>query len=414
MKIWIINYYAGTPETAGNPRYLKLAKYFMAAGHEVITFNAGVTANIADSEFQGNNFLERKYDDIKFVHVRVPHFKGNGVKRMLSIHQFAQIILKGYKQFERPDVILQNIHPPFDYPIVKLVKKLRCKYIAEAWDLWPDDFVAFGLVGKNNPAMKLAYAIEKKYYYAADDIVFTFLGAFDYLKRQGWMKEQGGKIDPKHLHYINNGIDLDYFDKDKVAYPRQDADMNDTDTYKIVYLGSINKANNVKTLIDAAALLKDKPKYRFFIYGNGAYRPELEQYVKDNGISNVVFKETRIPFEECAWVVSQATVNVMNYEKGFGRWGVSAGKMFQYLAAGKPIVCNINIPYDNVIRDNDLGVCENLTSPEEFAQAIRKLAEQPKEEYDAMCKRVREVAKRFDYKVVAAEELKIIDAYRAD
>lgn len=412
MRIWIINYYAGTPATAGNPRYLKLAKYFMEAGHEVITFNAGSTANIADSEFQGGNFVERQYDGYKFVHVRVPHFEGNGVKRMLSIWKFAQIIMRGHKQFERPDVILQNIHPPFDYPIVKLAKKLKCKYIAEAWDLWPEDFVTFGLIGANNPAMKVAYAIEKRYYYAADDIVFTFLGAFDYLKRQGWMKEEGGKINPTRLHYINNGIDLEQFDKDRVAYPRPDADMNDPDTYKIVYLGSINKTNNVKTLIDAAALLKDNPKYRFFIYGNGAYRPELEQYVKDNGIANVVFKETRIPLEECAWVVSQATVGIMNYEKGFGRWGVSSGKMFQYLAAGRPIVCNIDIAYDNLIEDNNLGVARDIETPQEFADAIRSIAELPKEEYDAMCERVREVAKKFDYKVLAARELEIIEGLK--
>ena len=415
MRIWIINYYAGIPATAGNPRYLKLAKHFMEAGHEVITFNAGRTAKISDSEFNGGNFVERQYNGLRFVHVSVPDFVGNGVKRMYSIWKFAQNILKGRNKFERPDVILQNIHPPFDYPIVKLAKKMKCKYIAEAWDLWPESFVIFGLVKASNPAMKVAYAIEKRYYYAADDIIFTFLGSFDYLKRHGWMKEQGGKINPVHLHYINNGIDLDEFDKNKVAYPREDADINDPNLTKIVYLGSINKANNVKTLIDAAVLLKDNPQYRFFIYGNGAYRPELEQYVKDNHIENVVFKETRIPLEECAWVVSQATVNVMNYEKGFGLYGVSSGKMFQYLAAGKPIVCNVNIVYDNVIKDNNLGICNNIESADEFAMAIRSLAEQPQASYDAMCERVRATAKRFDYKVLAAEELKVVEsACRAD
>lgn len=413
MRIWIVNYYAGTPATAGNPRYLKLAKHFMDAGHEVITFNAGRTAKIGDGEFKDGNFVERQYDGLNFVHVRVPDFKGNGPQRMYSIWKFAHNILKGRKQFERPDVILQNIHPPFDYPIVKLAKKLKCKYIAEAWDLWPEFFVTMGLVKASNPAMKVAYAIEKRYYYTADEIVFTFLGAFDYLKRHGWMKEQGGEIDPKHLHYINNGIDLDEFEKNKVAYPRKDEDMNDPSLTKIVYLGSINKANNVKTLIDAAVKMQDLPSYRFFIYGNGAYRPELERYVKDNHIDNVVFKETRIPLEECAWVVSQATVNVMNYEKGFGRYGVSSGKMFQYLAAGKPIVCNVDIAYDNVIKDNNLGVCRDLETADDFAMAIRGLAEQSKEDYDAMCERVREVAKRFDYKVLAAQELKIIESLMA-
>lgn len=67
-----------------------------------------------------------------------------------------------------------------------------------------------------------------------------------------------------HVHYINNGIDLEQFDKDVVAHPRKDADLNDPNTYKVIYLGSINLANNVKTLIEAANLLQGNPKYRFF------------------------------------------------------------------------------------------------------------------------------------------------------
>lgn len=413
MRIWIVNYYAETPIRTSNPRYIKLARHFMNAGHEVVTFNASkISRTLEEQTKDGVPYLEKSYGEFKFVHVNAPDYLGNGVKRMLSIWKFASMLKKAAKRFSKPDVVLHNIHPPFDYPIVKLTKKIGARYIAEAWDLWPEDFVTFGLIGRNNPALKVAYAIEKRFYYAADEIIFTCLGAFDYLKRQRWMKEQGGKIDPVHVHYINNGIDLAQFDRDRDEHPRLDNDINDPNLIKIIYLGSINKANNVKTLIDAASLMQDKPNYRFFIYGNGAYRPELEQYAKGNHINNVVFKETRIPLEECAWVVSQATVNVMNYEKNFGWAGVSSGKMFQYLAAGKPIVCNIDIAYDNVIEDNNLGVAHDIETPEEFAEAIRKLAEQPKEEYDAMCERVREVAKRFDYKVLAARELEIIESLK--
>ena len=410
MKIWIVNYYTGTPENAGNPRYIKLAHHFIAAGHEVITFNASLSAGTQKEQSEsGELFLKRNYGEYHFVHVNVPTYNGNGIKRMYSIWKFAQNILKCYKKIERPDVILHNIHPPFDYPIVKLAKRLKCKYITEAWDLWPDAFVYMGWLKASNPIMKWAYSVERKYYYAADEVVFTFLGAFDYLKRQGWMKEQGGKIDSAHLHYINNGVDLEQFDQDKVAYPRQDEDMNDESLYRIVYLGSINVANHVKTLVDAAALLRDNPKYRFFIYGNGAYRDALMQYAKENHIDNVVFKEKRISLAECAWVVSQAKVGVMNYEKGFGRMGVSSGKMFQYLAAGKPIVCNVSIGYDDVITDNNIGIAREMERAEDFAKAIKQLAEQPDEEYKAMCKRVRKVAEQFDYKILAAKELELLN-----
>lgn len=404
-KVWIVNPQTGSPEKAANPRYLELAKYFMEAGYEVTTFNSSQREGIA---IPNGKYLEKQYGDYKFVHIFAPDFVGNGVKRMLSLHKFAKNVYSLRNHFEKPDVILQNIHPPFDYPIVRMAKKLKAKYIAEAWDMWPSDFVTYGLVKESNPVMKIAYAIEKQYYYHADEIVFTFEGALDYLKKKGWTTETGGKIDMRHVHYINNGINLAQFDEDKVKYPRPDEDMNAKDTIKIVYLGSINKANQVQTLIDAAALLKNNPKYKFFIYGKGAYREFLEQYAKDNHIDNVIFKEKRIPYEACAWVVSQATVNIMNYEKNFGCMGVSSGKMFQYLAAGKPIVCNINIAYDDVITNNNLGVARDLETAEEFAAEIRRIAEQPKEDYEAMCRRVRGVGEQFDYKKLAAREIELL------
>ena len=406
MKIWIINPQTGSPEKAANPRYLELAKYFMEAGYDVTTFNSSQREGITIPE--GKKYLEKQYGDYKFVHVFAPDFVGNGVKRMLSLHKFARNVSSICKRFKKPDVILQNIHPPFDYPIVRMAKKLKAKYIAEAWDLWPADFPHFGLIKESNPAMKLAYAIEKQYYYHADEIVFTFEGGLEYLKKKGWTTETGGKIDMHHVHYINNGINIAKFDEDKEKHVRPDEDLNRDDIYKIIYLGSIQKANHVQTLIDAAAILKDNPKYQFFIYGNGAHREFLEQYVKDNDIHNVTFKEKRVPYEDCAWVVSQATVNIMNYEKNFGWMGVSSGKMFQYLAAGKPIVCNINIDYDDLITKNNLGVARDLETAEDFASEIQRIAEQPEAEYDAMCHRVREVAKRFDYKVLAAREIELL------
>lgn len=211
------------------------------------------------------------------------------------------------------------------------------------------------------------------------------------------------------VHYINNGVDLEQFDSDREAHPRDEADLNREDIFKVVYLGTISFANHVQMLIDAAGLLLNNKKYHFFIYGDGPQREHLEQYVKEKNITNVHFKEKRIPLAECAWVVSQATVNIMTYEKGFGYMGLSSGKMFQYLAAGKPIVCNIDIAYDNVIRDNELGVAEDISSPESMAQAIRDCAEQPINNYKEMCKRVRKAAERFDYKVLAQREIEMIE-----
>ena len=405
-RIWIVNYYTGNPDKISNPRYTKFAHYFVQSGYEVITFNAN---HIGD---ENTPLFERKqYGEYDYVHVKAPHYKGNGLARMKSIFYFAWTINKHCKEFERPDVILHNIHTPFDYPIIWAAKKLNAKYIAEAWDAWPDVFAHLGLLSYKNPLLKFFYYVEKKVYQNADNVVFTFEGGKYHIQNMGWSTEQGGRIDLKKVYYINNGVDLEQFDKDRIAYPRKDTDLNDQKTLKIVYLGSINRANHVLSLIEAAKLLQlqNLDYYRFFIYGNGADREELEKKVRNEGIKNVVFKEKRIPLCEVAWVVSQATVNIMNYQKGFGYMGVSSGKLFQYLAAGKPIVCNIKIAYDDVISRNNLGVAREIDTPEDFVQAICSVAEQPKAEYDAMCKRVRKTAEKFDFKVLAAKELMIIN-----
>lgn len=403
-RIWIVNYYTGRPGTVSNPRYLEFTTNFLLAGHEVITFNSSRAANLDFKE----KFKEVRYNQYHFVHVKVPSYSGTA-KRIWSIFIFAMRIFFQRKRFPKPDVVLHNVHTPFDYPVIWAARKLGAKYIAEAWDMWPEDFVTFGLLKAGNPIMKFVYKVERHLYEKADEVVFTFEGGFDYLRDKGWMTDQGGKINPDKVHYINNGVNLEKFDYDCLAHPRRDTDLRDPNTYKIIYMGSIRLVNHVMELIKAAAILKDNPKYRFFIYGDGNERPALEQYSRENGLTNVVFKEKHIPFEEVAWVVSQATVNVMNYQKNFGIHGVSSGKMFQYFAAGKPVLCNIKLNYSEISR-NSIGIDRDIETPEEYAAAIRELAEQPREDYETMCARVREVAKKFDYKVLAAKELEVIDS----
>ena len=403
--IWIVNYYTAPAAKASNPRYVELAKHFREAGYKVITFNAIYSQG--QIEDTGDAFIEKHYGDEHFIHVKSPYYSGNGAKRIISILTFAWKIFRNASKFSKPDLVLHNIHTPFDYPVYWAACKVGAKYIAEGWDMWPENFETFGLLKKGSLPMKVAYWIERHLYEKADAIVFTVEGFLDYLREKGWSSDRGGRISVDKVHYINNGINLDEFDDNVAKFPRQDADLNDESLFIVIYLGSIRLVNNVKQLIDAAKLLQDNPKYRFLIYGDGADREMLERYVKENGIINVIFKEKQIPLCEVANIVSHATVNIMNYQKGFGVHGVSSGKMFQYMAAGKPICCNIKLNYSEITRNN-LGIDDELDTPEEYADAIRRLAEQPKADYDAMCNRVRRCAEKFDYKKLAAQELEVI------
>jgi len=406
-KIWIVNYYTTPPEFVSNPRHLELAHNLMCEGYDVTIFSSGfLRGNGLDLVSEGK-FKEVKYGEYKFCHIKVRHYKGNGIDRMFSIFQFAWSILRLRNKFDKPDIIIHNIHAPFDYPISWCAKRVKAKYIVEAWDLWPDSFIRFGLISAKNPIIKWAYGIERKLYEKADQIIFTFEGGIDYLKKKRWTREQGGKIDLRKIHYINNGVNINQFNHNKEIYQINDDDLIDNTHFKIIYLGSISLVNNIKILIDAAKILTGNPKFKFLIYGDGTDRTFLENYCKVNNINNVVFKDRWIPLTFVPYVLSKSSLNILNYQKGFGLYGVSSGKLFQYLASGKPICCNIEMSHCLITKYN-LGISRQFENSQDYANAILKLGEMDNKSYLEMCKRVVDTAKQFDYKVLSDKLIEVI------
>lgn len=407
-KIWIVNYYTAPPDYVSNPRHLEFAENLVMAGYDVTIFSSGFLSDKGiDLVPDEKKFVRANYGKHNFVHIKVKHFVGNGLSRMFSIFQFAWRIFVLRKKFEKPDIILHNIHAPFDYPIVWCAKRLKARYIVEAWDLWPESFVRFGLIKENNPLTKLSFAVERKLYENADKIIFTFEGGKDYLKKMKWDKSNKGKVDLKKVNYINNGVNIEKFNFDKENFTIKDSDLENDKIFKVVYLGSIRLVNNIKTLIDAAQILATYSHIKFLIYGDGNDRAFLEKYCIEQGISNVVFKEKWIELKYVPFVLSKSSVNIMNYQKDFGKYGVSSGKLFQYLASGKPICANIKMNYC-LIEKHQLGIAKNLDTPEEYADAIFNLAQLDQSAYSEMCARVKNVAKEFDYTVLSAKLIKVL------
>jgi glycosyltransferase involved in cell wall biosynthesis len=407
-KIWIVNYYSCPPEYTANPRHLEFSHNLSKAGYDVTTISAGFLSdkNI-DLVPDKKKYIEVVYGEHKFIHIKVKHFVGNGLSRMISIFQFAWRLFRSRKHFEKPDFILHNIHAPFDYPVLWCARKLKAKYIVEAWDLWPDSFVRFGLISKNNPVVKIAYFIERKLYEKAYKIIFSFEGGIEYLKERRWTKELGGKISANKVFYINNGVNLKKFHADIEQNQIHDKDLEDTTHFKVIYLGAVRLVNNLKQLVDAAKILKSDSSIKFLIYGDGSDRAYLEEYCKENEIENVVFKEKWIPLRNVPYVLSKSSLNILNYQQNFGNYGVSSGKLFQYLASGKPICANIKMNYC-LIEKNQLGIAKNLDTPQEYADAILSIASMDESAYNAICKRVKEVAKEFDYEILSEKLLNIL------
>lgn len=395
MVIWFVNKEAApSSEFATHMRTLRQAKFFQDKGYEVKVFCSAVVHNSKIVHKFKGLYKEEIHDDVPLVFVKCPEYGESFVKRVLSFIVFSINMLR-IKMDSKPDIIVHESKTPFDILCMRLAKKYKARYIVDIEDLWPFEFEQVGVISKNNPILKLFYRLQRYIYSKGEHVVISMEGGQDYVRERKWDKEQGGPIDINRVHYVNNGISLEEFKYNAENYTVYDDELTDKDIFKVIYLGSIRHANNLDQLIDAAKYLQDEPKIKIMIYGDGPEREKLEQRCEKEHIDNVKFKARWTELKYVPYVLSCADLHILNYGKNWAPYGGSMNKMMMAFASGKPMVCNADLPYSEINR-HDLGVDKVFNSPEEYAQAIKSIYEMPKDEYEAMCNRVKVVAKRYD------------------
>jgi len=397
-KIWLVNHYAMPPELEPRLRTIKFAEYLTKAGYDVTVFGASSMHNMDLNLISGKeDYIEKQYGILKFVHVRARSYS-NYFERVLNLLEFVVRMRKIASKFDKPDVILHTATVPFGNIMYYLAKKLKAKYYVEVLDLWPESFVMTGILNKKNPIMPLLYYFEKWLYKRADQLIFSMEGGKDYILEKGWDSVNGGSIDIDKVSYINNGVDLNDFSENLSKWTIDDEDLNDENTFKIVYIGSIRLFNNVRLLVEAAEKLQNKKDMVFLIYGDGDERKPLEEYVRKKNIQNVRFKDTFIDKKYIPYLLSKSSINVLNYQQnGIWKYGGSQSKLFQYLASGKPIVSNI-VPGYCLIRQHECGISSEFKTADEYASAFESLRNLTEKEYLIMCNNSRKAAQSFDYK----------------
>ncbi|MBO5380583.1 MAG: glycosyltransferase family 4 protein [Bacteroides sp.] len=409
--LWIVNKYAMPPQYESRLRAIKFAQYLTMYGYRVILFGSSVMHNMDINLIVDDSpYIRKKYGNIDFVHINtLMYSKTSKVKRVISDTLFFYNLVKLSRNFENPDCIISTGGPLLTNPLLKFAKKNKIPFIKESLDVWPDDFIDFGLISKYNPIVKLLFAQSKYNSANSDALVYSWSGCYNYLKNKKWDVDNGGPINLNKVFYINNGVDLDDFNRNKQLYVLSDPDLTSNEK-KIIYLGSLRLVNNVMQLIYAAEKLIKRTDVKFLIYGDGSEREYIIKYCEEHKLSNVVIKDKWIDPKYVPYVLSRSYINILNYiSSDFAKNGISSSKMFQYMAAGKPIVCNISI-FDCPITSNHIGIAKEFESAEEYARAIESILSLSSCEYEQMTVRAFETAKQFDYKVLTNKMVKVIES----
>ncbi|SET04671.1 glycosyltransferase family 4 protein [Anaerobranca gottschalkii] len=411
-NIWILNHYAGPPEiTDFGIRHYELSKSLLKKGYKVKIFTASSQHHRKNNLINDNKkFYLKDFNNVPFVFIKARDYIGNGKERILNMidYTIGLLINSKYFSYEKPDIIIaSSVHPLTWLAGYRLARKFNAKFIAETRDLWPETLVAMEKIKNDSLIAKILYKLEKFIYKNADKLIFTMQGGKDYIIDKGLDKNSGGPIDLQKVHYINNGIDLEAFNKNRLNF--EYIDIDDNRNFKVIYTGSMGIANALEYLLDAAKIIQDKGfnDIKFVLFGDGYKKQELEEYTKSNNINNVVFKG-RVEKKYIPNILSKSNLNVFLGKNIYlYKYGLSLNKMFDYFASGKPTLSNIECGY-NILEQYNCGITVKGGSAEALAEGILKFYKMPKEEYEIYCQNALKAAQDFDYKLLAEKLEKVI------
>lgn len=398
MNIWIINHYAMPPEYEMRIRTIMMAKYLQEIGHNVKIFSASTIHNtdINLIEKDGPIYIEKKYNGLNYIHIKTSNYTGNGLSRIRNMLEFPFRLIKVSNQIKtNPDIIICDLGAMLA-PIPYLISRFKkAKFVLEIRDLWPESIIEYKKLSRNNLMVKIMYFIEKWIYKKSDNLIFTMEGGIDYLIDKKWDQD----MDLAKVHYINNGVDLESFNENKKKYSYKDQDLDNEDSFKIIYVGSIRLANNVKKIVEAAQILQERKisNVKFLIFGDGDDKIPLEKYCAENNIINVEFKGS-VDKKKIPYILSKSDMNILHFEQNsLKKYGGSLNKMFEYFASGKPTISDCEFGYD-LINKYSAGFSKDMIYPEQIADAIIKFYEMEELEYNNYCNNALKAANEYNYK----------------
>ena len=383
-------------EYATHLRTIKQAQHFQELGYQVKVVCSSIVYNSNIDHLEGSSdfYKEELHDGVPFVFLKSINYGESTPVRAISYTLFALKLGRLARRIGRPSVVVHTSRIPFDLPVYCFAKRCKARYMLDITDLWPMEFEHFGYLSAKSPILKLFYRVERYLYSKAERVIVSMQGGHDYIRERKWDTAQGGTVDLSKVIYINNGIDIDEFDHNAEQFKIEDADLENEATRRVVYLGSIRKANNLNALIDAAKELTQYPDIKILIYGKGSEREMLEERCREENISNVLFKQMWVEPQYVPYILSRASVNILNYAEGWAPYGGSMNKMFLSMAAGKPIVCNAGMKY-SPIRENELGIDSHFASASEYAEAVLKICNLSAEECCEVVKRSRAAVEEY-------------------
>lgn len=365
-EIWFINQYAITPDLPGGTRHYDFGVELIKAGHTVRVFAADVNLALRRHvrDLGGRLWLEETVDGVLFEWIRTITYRRNDWRRALNMFYFSwNIYNAGIRQGVRPDIIIGS--SPHLFAALAgyyLSRKLGCRFIFEIRDLWPQALIDMKGISQSSPMVWLMRQVEKILYRNAHHIIVLAEGSIPYLKERG--------VPAEKISYIPNGVHPGHF------IPRRSREnarqLYGFNRFTVVYTGAHGPANALHTVLDAAERLIDVPGIEFVLVGDGPSKSKLLERAREKGITNLRFMDP-VPKGDIPDLLFAADAAVITLKDARAFYNaVSPNKLYDYLAAAKPVLCSVPGEVAGMVEKYGCG----LVSPPEDGKALAERVHQ--------------------------------------
>jgi glycosyltransferase involved in cell wall biosynthesis len=387
MKVLILNQYALPKGAAGITRHGDIGAELVSRGHDV-------TVVASDFDYfarrPGNRPKESRHDGVRFIWLRTGAYVENDSRRIRSMLRFAQAaVWAGVRMMPRPDIIIGS-SPHLLTPVsaASAARLMRRPWILEVRDFWPSSLVDLGAIKRGGRVHRVLEALERRLYLDADAVVTV--------PPHGRRRLEEVRAAAVTLLHIPNATH--WREEAATQLPASVSEILDEfgDRFLIVYTGALGAAQDLPTVLSGLAhLRRHRPdvfdRLAVLLVGDGVERERTAKSAIAMQLDNVRI-HAAIDKAAVSRLLDAADVCLLHLAAAdVFKYGLSPNKLFDYLAAGKPVL--ISSEHETVADEAGAGVRYRPGDPSALADAVAQVVEMSPDERAFMGKRGRELVR---------------------
>ena len=372
MHVLIIHQAFASLDEPGGTRHYEFARLLAARGHRVTVIASPVSYITGTALTTQSPLPTGEGEGVRVIRARVysAHHK-SFFHRLIAFFSFMVSSFWIGLGVGDVDLVWGTSPPIFQGVTAWLLARLKgARFLFEVRDLWPRFAVAAGVL-RNPVLIRLSEWLERFLYRRADRVMVNSPGFIAHVQERG----AASSSKRKRIELIPNGADPSMFDPSEDGRDFRRA-HHLGNKFVALYAGAHGMSNDLDVVLDAARLLMDEGRVQIVLLGDGKEKPALQARAAGMKLSNVSFVAS-VPKSEMpkALAASDACIAILKPLEEYKT--TYPNKVFDYMAAGRPVILAIDGVIREVVESAGCGVFTEPGNPSEMADAIRKLAGDP-------------------------------------